>query len=96
MKAPTFEWDRKKNEFNAEKHGISFNDAQYAFGDPLRVIAFDRKHSTEKEKRVFCFARLKGDIVTVRFTWRDGKIRIYGAGFWREGRSIYYEKNKKD
>jgi hypothetical protein len=34
-----------------------------------------------------------GRIATVRFTWRDNRIRIFGAGFWREGRRIYYEKN---
>ena len=27
--------------------------------------------------------------MTVRFTWRDGQIRIFGAGYWRKGRKIY-------
>jgi len=33
-----------------------------------------------------------GNILTVRFVYREGKIRIFGAGFWRKGRK-YYEEN---
>jgi len=31
--------------------------------------------------------------MTVRFTWRDGRIRIIGAGYWRKGRKVYDETN---
>ena len=34
----SFEWDEKKNLENIEKHGLSFDQAQYAFADPCRVI----------------------------------------------------------
>jgi hypothetical protein len=30
----------------------------------------------------------------VRFTWRDGVIRIFGAGFWRKGRRIYEQQSR--
>ena len=50
-----FEWDKKKNIGNIKKHGISFFEAQDAFFDINRVIAFDLKHSTEDEKRYFLF-----------------------------------------
>jgi hypothetical protein len=33
-------------------------------------------------------------ILTVRFTWRSGKIRIFGAGYWRKGQKIYVKQNK--
>jgi uncharacterized DUF497 family protein len=91
---PNFEWDSRKNDQNIEKHSISFDLAQYAFNDPNRVIALDRKHSTRKEKRFFCDGKVRRHIVTVRFTWRNGKIRIFGAGYWCEGRDFYDEKNK--
>lgn len=87
MKA-NFEWDELKNSANLDKHGISFEKAQYAFLDPHRVIAIDRSHSG-KEKRYFCFGKVSGEIVTVRFTYRTKVIRIFGAGYWRKGRSIY-------
>ena len=33
-------------------------------------------------------------ILTVRFTWRGGTIRIIGAGYWRKGKHIYERENK--
>ncbi len=89
---PTFEWDTKKNSQNIEKHGVPFEEAQYAFFDPERIIAVDKKHSTKKEKRYFCYGKISGYIITVRFTWRHDTIRIFGAGYWREGRTLYNEK----
>ena len=41
----------------------------------------------------YCFGRVGGGIMTVRFTYRKKVIRIIGAGFWRKGRKIY-EKRK--
>lgn len=34
-------------------------------------------------------------ILTVRFIYRENKIRIIGAGYWRKGKKTYEEKNKK-
>jgi hypothetical protein len=31
-------------------------------------------------------------LLTIRFTYRDGKIRIFGAGEWRKGRKRYEEE----
>lgn len=31
----------------------------------------------------------RGHIATVRFTIRSSRIRIIGAGYWREGRKLY-------
>jgi len=89
----TFEWDLLKNEQNEKKHGVSFFDAQYAFVDPRRVIIEDLNHS-EEENRFFCLGKVKGGVMTVRFTERHGSIRIIGAGYWRKGRKIYDQKNK--
>ena len=89
----SFEWDEKKNKENQKKHDISFELAQYAFADPDRVIAEDLDHS-DKEKRYYCFGKVDGVIITVRFTYRKRIIRIYGAGYWRKGRNIYEEQNQ--
>ena len=69
-----FEWDDAKSESNEDKHGLSFEEAQYAFGDPRRIIAIDHKHSTKAEKRYFCYGKIGGKVVTVRFTYRGEKI----------------------
>ena len=87
-----FQWNEKKNQENIQKHGIPFEIAQYAFKDPKRIIVEDLEHS-KKETRYFCFAKLENEIITIRFTYRNNVIRIFGAGFWRKGRKIYEKTN---
>ena len=89
----TFEWDENKNSLNIEKHNVSFEEAQHAFADPNRIIAKDLEHS-DGEERYYCFGRVGDDIMTVRFTYRNNIIRIYGAGYWRKGKMIYEKENK--
>ena len=89
-----FEWDTEKDLTNQEKHGVSFIAAQYAFADPNRVILEDVTHSTESEKRYYCLGKIGGGILTVRFTYRERRIRIFRAGYWRKGRRIYEEQNQ--
>jgi len=89
-----FEWDADKDRSNQSKHGVSFTRAQYAFVDPKRVILEDVTHSTLHEKRYFCLGQVGEGILTVRFTYREGRIRIFGAGYWRKGRQIYEEQNQ--
>lgn len=89
----SFEWDKGKNADNLKKHGVDFETAQYAFIDPKRVIAEDLVHS-EIEKRYYCFGKVKGGVLTVRFTYRVNCIRIIGAGYWRKGKNIYEKQNK--
>lgn len=87
--AADFEWDERKNLQNQAKHGVSFNVAQYAFRDQNRVIIHDTAHSTATEQRYYCIGLLDDSIMTVRFVYRDKKIRIIGAGHWRKGRKLY-------
>jgi len=92
MKKTKFEWDENKNLSNIKKHNISFQKAQYAFKDVNRVIAEDIDHSND-EKRYFCFAKVDDNILTVRFTYRNNIIRIFGAGYWRKGKKTYEKNN---
>ena len=89
----SFEWDSAKDRLNVEKHGVPFAIAQFAFADPRRVIAQDLSHSG-KEERFYCFGHVEGAILTVRFTYREGVIRIFGAGYWRRGKRIYERTNQ--
>ena len=85
-----FAWDLAKELLNIKKHSVDFTTAAKAFQDPRRKIYVDSKHS-EKEERLFCIGKVDDRVITVRFVYRDGKIRIIGAGYWRKG-EIYYEK----
>ncbi len=94
MREPSFEWDEAKNTANQRTHGVSFHEAQHAFLDPRRVIADDLAHS-QLEQRYYCFG-VNSDgtgVLTVRFTYRSGRIRIIGAGYWRKGKAVYEQAN---
>jgi uncharacterized DUF497 family protein len=85
---PSFEWDPAKDADNQIKHGVSVVEAQLAFLDSGRIIARDLSHSAV-EDRYYCFGQVELGILTVRFTYRDEKFRILGAGYWRKGKKIY-------
>ena len=85
-----FIWDVDKESANIAKHGINFATAAESFLDVNRKVFTDSKHSA-KEPRYFCIGKVDNRIITVRFTYREGYIRIFGAGYWRKGKE-YYEK----
>jgi uncharacterized DUF497 family protein len=88
-----FEWDPKKDRENQRKHGVAFSKAQFAFPDPSRVIAEDLSHSAG-EQRYYCFGRVDSGVLTVRFTFRDDIVQIFGASYWRRGKAIYERQIK--
>lgn len=86
----SFEWDPAKEADNIRKHKVDFQMAAQVFKDPRRKIITDSKHSLSEE-RYFCIGKVAGKLLTVRFVYREGNIRIIGAGYWRKG-AYYYEK----
>jgi len=87
----SFIWDSRKEKVNRSKHKVDFILAAQVFADENRKIFIDGKHSS-REERYFCVGKVKNRILTVRFTYRNNKIRIIGAGYWRKGRKYYEEK----
>ncbi len=65
MATARFDWDPKKDRENQRKHGVAFS---FAFADPSRVIAEDVSHSAG-EQRYYCFGRVEGGVLTVRFIY---------------------------
>ena len=92
MARTRFDWDASKDQDNQKKHGVAFAVAQFAFADVRRVIAEDPSRSAS-ERRYYCFGRVDGGVLTVRFTYREEVIRIFGAGYWRKGKHIYEREN---
>ena len=86
-----FEWDDDKDKVNQTRHGVSFQEARKAFEDQNRIIVEDLSHS-QTEQRYFCLGKVDQGILTVRFTYREGHIRIFGAGYWRKGRRRYEQE----
>jgi uncharacterized DUF497 family protein len=84
-----FQWDAAKDDSNARKYGISFSEAQTAFLDKKPIIYHDDKHSLREERYYFVGKLESSKIATVRFSMRNGRIRIVGAGYWRKGKKQY-------
>ena len=89
----SFVWDSEKERLNVEKHGVYFVAAARVFADSNCRIVYDEKHG-RGEHRWFAVSIVDEQIMTVRFTYRYGLIRIFGAGYWRKGRE-FYEKKKR-
>ena len=83
-----FIWSIEKEREDIAKHGINFTLASRVFFDNKRKIFADENHS-ENEPRYFCIGKVYGRIITVRFTYREDMIRIFGAGYWRKGKEQY-------
>ena len=83
-----FEWDRRKEAANLVKHGVDFSGVPIAFGDPKRLF-IRHPELTSREVR-WQFVGFDGrGVLTVRFTLRDGVMRIIGAGYWRKQKELY-------
>jgi len=78
-----FEWDEKKNIKNIRNHGLSFEEAAFAFSDIDAISVFDDEHS-ENEERWFTIGKIitHGVIVVVHTERIKGDyefIRIISA-----------------
>jgi uncharacterized DUF497 family protein len=74
-----FEWDPDKAAANLGKHGVSFEEASTAFGDPLSTTIHDPSHSEEEDRFVLIGTTHVGRLVVVVHTDRDGAVRLISA-----------------
>jgi len=90
-----FEWDGKKAESNALKHGISFEMATFAFDDPYALILDDVKHSAS-EQRQWLIGDCGEKVLVIVFTMRlpHGNIRIISARRANRRERKNYEESK--
>lgn len=89
-------WDPRKAATNLAKHGVQFVDAQRAFDDPSAIVAFDPEHRGGSELRWWLLGKVGTRVMLVRYTHRaGGVIRIIGAGYWKIGKELYEEAQRK-
>lgn len=60
-----FRWDPKKAAANLRKHGVSFEDAATAFGDPYSVTIPDPDHSSTEHRFTLIGVTTSGLLVVV-------------------------------
>ncbi len=74
-----FEWDPEKAESNAQKHGITFEEASTAFGDPLGLLMRDPDHSFDEERYLLLGMSSQQTLVVVSFAERPPHTRLISA-----------------
>ncbi|WP_034937683.1 BrnT family toxin [Gloeocapsa sp. PCC 73106] len=73
----SFEWDENKNLKNQEMHGLSFEAAQEAFAGNI-VVKVDNRFDYGEVRKVL-LGEVRGRVVFIVFTEREGNIRIISA-----------------
>ena len=74
-----FEWDSEKAVANLERHGISFEEAATAFGDPLSITIGDPDHSEAELRFILLGMTFRGRLVVVVHTDRGENVRLISA-----------------
>ncbi len=82
-----FEWDNAKAATNFHKHGVTFEQAAYAFRDPFGVEWVDDR-ADHGEERIILLGMSRGQILSVVYTERTDHICIISAR-----RATKYEKD---
>jgi uncharacterized protein len=89
-----FEWNKEKAKANLKKHGVSFNEAAFAFFDENAVELTDEINSDE-EIRYQIIGISNTRLIFVAYTERAEKIRIISARKANARHTrIYNEQNR--
>jgi uncharacterized DUF497 family protein len=90
----SFEWDQRKAISNAQKHGVTFEEAATVFGDTLSLTIHDPAHSRDEDRFVTMGSSHRGKLLVVVHTERGDNIRIISArAANRRERRTYEEKS---
>jgi len=87
-----FEWDAKKAESNAKKHGITFEEASTVFGDPLALLMPDPDHSIVEHRYVLLGHSNQQRLLVVAFAERSQRTRLISARQATLGERRRYEE----
>jgi uncharacterized protein len=74
-----FEWDPEKAEANLSKHGVSFEEAVTAFGDPLSMNMPDPDHSENEQRFIVLGMSDRYRLLVISYTERPPRTRIISA-----------------
>jgi len=74
-----FEWDPDKARQNHTKHGVSFDEAETVFNDPLYIDFYDPDHSSAEERFIIVGRSQQDRLLVVSYTERNGRIRLISA-----------------
>ena len=88
-----FRWDLRKAASNLRKHGVLFEDAATAFGDPHSITIPDPDHSAAERRFTLIGMTRRGLVVVVSHTERGDTIRIISARKATRSERASYEED---
>jgi uncharacterized protein len=98
-----FEWDTRKADANAAKHGVRFTEAETVFLDPHRLDAPDLSHSRTELRRRTIGRSVHDRVVFVVYTSRStayGEVQttrlISARQASRAEREVYHRSASTD
>jgi uncharacterized DUF497 family protein len=72
-------WDADKADENFRKHGVTFEEAETVFRDPLMQTMFDDEHSEGEDRFVSIGESIRRHTLVIWFTPRNDKPHLIGA-----------------
>jgi uncharacterized protein len=91
--ALNFRWDPRKASTNLAKHGVSFEEAATAFGDPLSLTIPDPDHSDEEQRFILLGRSRQGRLLIVAHAEIGDTIRIVSARRAMRRERLAYEES---
>ncbi len=85
-------WDPRKAAANLRKHGVSFEEAATVFRDTLAATAADPDHSVGEDRYVSFGVSVRGRLLVVAHTEREGTIRLISARLAKKRERKIYEE----
>ena len=76
MKKLVFEWNKRKENANIKKHGISFDEARATFYDENAVQFFDPDHSDEEDRFILVGVSHRLNTLVVCHCFREDEITV--------------------
>lgn len=87
-----FEWDQAKAVENRRKHGVSFDEATEAFGDPLALNMPDPNHEAREERFLVLGLSQSGRLLVVSYAERGVRTRLISARLASRSERQRYEE----
>jgi len=88
-----FEWDPKKARRNAEKHGVTFHEAEELFTSEVDFLELYDGSNSDLEERFIAIGPIRRGLVLVVYTERtEDVVRIISARWVsKKERALYLE-----
>jgi uncharacterized DUF497 family protein len=76
---PLFEWDEEKAQANLQNHGVTFEEAESVFDDPLSITIPDPEHSMGEDRFIDIGQSSEKRMLVVVYTERRNRTRLISA-----------------